>query len=89
VDEYLESTGAARRILKYRRGAVVYSQGDRSNDVRYLQEGAVKLSTLSRFDKEAVVGMLVPGDFFGEGALTSRVNRFVSARRRPWSRARS
>jgi CRP-like cAMP-binding protein len=79
VEEYLESTGAARRVVKYRRGAVVYAQGDPSSDVRYLQEGAIKLSVLSRFGKEAVVGMLVPGDFFGEGALAGQSLRIGTA----------
>ena len=79
VEEYLESTGAARQVVKYRRGAVVYAQGDPSSDVRYLQEGAIKLSVLSRFGKEAVVGMLVPGDFFGEGALAGQSLRIGTA----------
>jgi len=55
--------------VQYRRRAVVFSQGDPGHDVRYIQTGAIKLSVLSRLGKEAVVAMLGPGDFFGEGVL--------------------
>jgi CRP/FNR family transcriptional regulator, cyclic AMP receptor protein len=79
VARYLESAGPARRVVKYRRGEVVYSQGDSGNDIRYLQKGAIKLSVLSRIGKEAVVAMLVPGDFFGEGALAGQSVRIGTA----------
>ncbi len=79
VEAYLESTGPARRIVKYRRGQVVFSQGDPSNDIRYIQKGGIKLSVLSRIGKEAVVAMLSPGDFFGEGALAGQMIRIETA----------
>jgi CRP/FNR family cyclic AMP-dependent transcriptional regulator len=79
VEVYLESTGPARQVMKYRRGEVVFSQGDPSNDVRYIQKGGVKLSVLSRIGKEAVVAMLAPGDFFGEGALAGQSIRIETA----------
>ena len=79
VETYLESTTPARRVVKYRRGEVIFSQGDPGGDVRYLQKGAVKLSVLSRIGKEAVVAMLVPGDFFGEGALAGQSVRIGTA----------
>jgi CRP-like cAMP-binding protein len=79
VESYLEATGPARKIVKYRRGAVVFSQGDPGNDVRYVQTGAIKLSVLSRIGKEAVVAMLAPGDFFGEGALAGQSIRIGTA----------
>jgi CRP-like cAMP-binding protein len=79
VEVYLESTGPARQVVRYRRGAVVFSQGDPSNDVRYIQKGGVKLSVLSRIGKEAVVAMLAPGDFFGEGALAGQSIRIETA----------
>jgi CRP/FNR family transcriptional regulator, cyclic AMP receptor protein len=80
VAAYLESSGGARNIVHYPRGAIVYSQGDPGDDVRYIQEGAVKLSVLSRLGKEAVVGMLAPGDFFGEGVLAGQSFRIGTAR---------
>ena len=79
VEGYLESAGPARRVAKYRRGEVVFSQGDSGNDVRYIQKGTIKLSVLSSIGKEAVVAMLGPGDFFGEGALTGQRVRIGTA----------
>jgi CRP/FNR family cyclic AMP-dependent transcriptional regulator len=76
---YLESTGPARQVGKYRRGEVIFSQGDPGNDIRYLQKGGIKLSVLSRLGKEAVVAMLGPGDFFGEGALAGQPVRIGTA----------
>lgn len=76
---YLEATGPARSVVHYRRGEVIFAQGDPGPDVRYIQKGAVKLSVLSRIGKEAVVAMLAPGDFFGEGALTGQSVRIGTA----------
>ena len=79
VVSYLKSTGPARKIVKYREGEIVFAQGDACSDVRYLQKGAVKLSVLSHIGKEAVVAMLTPGDFFGEGALAGQSVRIGTA----------
>jgi CRP/FNR family cyclic AMP-dependent transcriptional regulator len=79
VETYLESAGPARKVVKYRRGEVVFSQGDPGNDIRYIQKGAIKLSVLSRIGKEAVVAMLTAGDFFGEGALAGQPVRIGTA----------
>src|ERR1019366_6594477 len=79
VEAYLASTGRARKVVKFRRGEVVFSQGDPGNDIRYIQKGAIKLSVLSRIGKEAVVAMLGPGDFFGEGALAGQTVRIGTA----------
>jgi CRP-like cAMP-binding protein len=80
VEAYLKGEGRLREVAKYRRGQVVFAQGDVANDVKYLQKGAIKLSVLSRIGKEAVVAMLVPGDFFGEGALAGQPIRIATAR---------
>jgi len=79
VEAFLESTGPARKVVKYRRGEIVFSQGEPSKDVRYVQRGAVKVSVLSRIGKEAIVAMLAPGDFFGEGALAGQTVRIETA----------
>jgi CRP/FNR family cyclic AMP-dependent transcriptional regulator len=79
LEAYLESAGPARKVIKYRRGEVVFSQGDPGNDIRYIQKGAIKLSVLSRIGKEAVVAMLGAGDFFGEGALAGQPVRIGTA----------
>ena len=79
LETYLESSGGKRKIAQYKKGAVIFSQGDPGADVRYIQKGAVKLSVLSRIGKEAVVAMLAPGDFFGEGALAGQPRRIGTA----------
>ena len=79
VETYLDSTGPARKVVKYRRGEVVYAQGDAGNDIRHIQKGAIKLSVLSRIGKEAVVAILAPGDFFGEGTLAGQSVRIGTA----------
>jgi CRP-like cAMP-binding protein len=76
---FLDTAGIARKIAKYRRSAVIFSQGDPATDVFYVQEGSVKLSVLSRTGKEAVVGMFGPGDFFGEGCLAGQPRRMATA----------
>jgi len=79
VETFLESTGPARKVVKYRRGQVAFGQGDPATDVRYVQKGAIKVSVLSRIGREAVVAMLGPGDFFGEGALAGQSVRIETA----------
>ena len=79
VEAYLASTGPARRVVKYRRGEVGFAQGDPATDIRYVQKGAIKISVLSRIGKEAVVAILSPGDFFGEGALAGQSVRIETA----------
>ncbi len=76
---FLKSAGAARRVATYQKGKVVFSQGQPSDTVFYLQKGEIKISVLSRNGKEAVVAMLGPGDFFGEGALTGQSIRIGTA----------
>jgi CRP/FNR family transcriptional regulator, cyclic AMP receptor protein len=66
---FLESAGVARTIVEYRRSQRLYSQGDIAATVMYIQKGGVKLSVVSKVGKEAVVALLGPGDFFGEGCL--------------------
>jgi CRP-like cAMP-binding protein len=78
VEAYLSAL-SARKVVTYRRGEVVFSQGDAAVDIRYLQKGTIKLSVLSRIGKEAVVAMLAPGDFFGEGVLTGQTLRIGTA----------
>jgi CRP/FNR family transcriptional regulator, cyclic AMP receptor protein len=72
VQAFLDSAGVAREIVEYRRTQKVYSQGDPATSVMYIQSGGVKLSVVNEFGKEAVVGILGPGDFFGEGCLAGQ-----------------
>jgi CRP-like cAMP-binding protein len=79
VHAFLESAGVSRRVVRYTRGAVLFSQGGPATSVFYIQEGGVKLSVLSAAGKEAVVAMLGPGDFFGEGCLAGQSRRMGTA----------
>src|SRR3982750_2485369 len=60
---FLDSAGFARRIVSFSRDEVIFSQGDKCDNVMYIQHGGVKLSVLSKSGREAVVAMLGPGDF--------------------------
>ena len=72
VRAFLDSAGISRRIVRYARASVVFAQGGPANSVFYIQQGGVKLSVLSRRGREAIVAMLAPGDFFGEGCLAGQ-----------------
>jgi len=79
VQAFLKTSGLAKKIVKYGPGETVFAQGDVCEDVLYVQTGSVKLSVLSKTGKEAVVAMLGPGEFFGEGCLAGQVVRMGSA----------
>jgi len=76
---FLDSAGLAKKIVDYRRAEVIFSQGDPCEHVLYVQKGAVKLSVLSKSGREAVVAMLGPGEFFGEGCLAGQPVRMGNA----------
>jgi len=76
---FLDSAGVKRTIKEFKRTDVVYSQGDTAKNVMYLQEGGVKLSVVSESGKEAVVAILGPGEFFGEGCMAGQTVRMGSA----------
>jgi CRP/FNR family cyclic AMP-dependent transcriptional regulator len=75
---FLDSSGVARKAIEFRPNAVIYRQGDPAESVMYVQKGRVKLSVISRAGKEAVVGVLGSGDFFGEGCLAGQTVRMGS-----------
>ena len=72
---FLDSAGVLRTIVRYVPGDVIFRQGDACTHVMYIQSGNVKLSVLSKAGREAVVAMLGPGDFFGEGCLAGQRDR--------------
>jgi len=76
---FLNSPGVGGTVVDYRRAATIYSQGDPSDRIFYIQHGSVKLSVLSTTGKGAVVGVLREGDFFGEGALAGQPLRLATA----------
>ena len=76
---FLDSAGVARTIVEFEKKATIFSQGDLCKEVMYIQEGSVKLSVVSSTGKEAVVAMLKPGDFVGEGGLAGQPVRIATA----------
>jgi CRP/FNR family transcriptional regulator, cyclic AMP receptor protein len=71
--------GAGRTICKLRRNRTVYSQGDLSDAVFLVEQGRVLMNMVSPHGKEAVVGMVSPGDFFGEECMVDQNTRVTSA----------
>jgi CRP/FNR family transcriptional regulator, cyclic AMP receptor protein len=78
-DEFFEAAAVAREVMEFAAAAPIFSQGEPAPSVLYIRKGAVKLSVLSKTGKEAVVGMLAAGDFFGEGCLAGQAKRMASA----------
>jgi CRP-like cAMP-binding protein len=76
---FFDSAGVARKVTEFKSAEVVYAQGDPATSVMYLQTGGVKLTVVSEVGKEAVVGILGPGDFFGEGSLAGQSVRMGTA----------
>jgi CRP/FNR family cyclic AMP-dependent transcriptional regulator len=79
VQTFLESAGVARTIIEFQPKDTIFSQGDVGKDVMYIQKGTVKLSVVSKTGKEAVVAMLKPGSFVGEGSLAGQPLRIATA----------
>ena len=79
VQSFLQAAKVSPRTVQFATGAVVFAQGAQANSVFYVQEGGIKLSVLSSSGKEAVVAMLGPGDFLGEGSLAGQPLRMGTA----------
>jgi CRP/FNR family transcriptional regulator, cyclic AMP receptor protein len=79
LEAFLESGGVSGKVVRRRAGDVVFAQGDPCDNVFYIQKGGVKIRVLSHAGKEAIVAMLGPGDFFGEGALAGQPVRIATA----------
>ena len=76
--EFLARVGAGKTILEFHRNQTVFAQGDVADTVFYIQKGKVKLTVLSEQGKEAVVAILQPGQFFGEGCLNGHPLRIAT-----------
>jgi CRP/FNR family cyclic AMP-dependent transcriptional regulator len=76
---FLDSAGVERTVKEFKRTEVIYSQGDAATSVIYLREGSVKLTVVSEGGKEAVIAILRPGDFFGEGCMAGQPVRMGTA----------
>ena len=76
---FFDSAGVVRKVTEFKSEEVVYAQGGPATSVMYLQSGGVKLTVVSEVGKEAIVGILGPGDFFGEGSLAGQSVRMGTA----------
>jgi CRP/FNR family cyclic AMP-dependent transcriptional regulator len=76
---FLDSAGVARKVTEFGKKETIFSQGDPAKDVLYIQKGGVRLSIVNEAGKEAVVAVLGPGDFFGEGCLAAQPIRIGTA----------
>jgi CRP/FNR family transcriptional regulator, cyclic AMP receptor protein len=76
---FLGLPGLARKVEDYRPAQTIYSQGDPADTILFIQQGSVRLSVLSQAGREAVVGVLDAGEFFGEGALAGQPTRLATA----------
>ena len=75
---FLAKVGAGKTILKLHKDQHIFAQGDVADSVFYIQKGRVKLTVLSPQGKEAVVAILEPGQFFGEGCLNGHQLRIAT-----------
>ena len=79
VQAFLDSAGLARKVAEFRKKETIFAQGDPAKNVLYIQKGGVRLSVVNEAGKEAVVAVLGPGDFFGEGCLAAQPIRIGTA----------
>ena len=78
--KFLAKVGQGKSVTKYRKDQIVFSQGEAADAVFYIQQGQVKLTVVSEQGKEAVVAILGPGHFFGEGCLNGHPLRLATTR---------
>jgi len=75
---FLAKVNGGRTISTYRNNQIVYAQGSPADSVFYIQKGKAKVTVTSEQGKEAVVAVLEPGDFFGEGCLNNQTLRMAT-----------
>ncbi len=76
---FLDSAGVAKKVKLFKRAEIIFSQGSQAESVMYIQEGGVKITAVSEGGKEAIIAILGPGDFFGEGCLAGQTVRMGNA----------
>ena len=76
---FLSTVNGGRKIEAFAKRQTIFAQGDSSDAVFYIQEGRVKLTVVATGGKEATIGILTQGDFFGEGCLAGQPLRMCSA----------
>jgi CRP/FNR family transcriptional regulator, cyclic AMP receptor protein len=76
---FLDSAGVAKRVREFKKADIIFSEGAAADSVMYIQKGGVKITALSAAGKEAIIAILGPGDFFGEGCLAGQPIRMGNA----------
>ena len=77
--KFLVTIGARRKVVTFPKKQTIFTQGDAADAVFYIQEGKVRLTVVSKIGKEATLGILSEGEFFGEGSLAGQALRMGSA----------
>jgi CRP-like cAMP-binding protein len=75
AQDFLANVGDGKTILQLKKNEIVFAQGDVADTIYYIQTGKIKLTVISKHDKEAVVGILGSGQFFGEGCMNGHLLR--------------
>jgi CRP/FNR family cyclic AMP-dependent transcriptional regulator len=78
-DTFLATIGDGRKTLAVAKREIIFSQGDLADAVFYIQKGKVRLTVVSKIGKEATIGLVGEGNFFGEGSLAGQLQRMGSA----------
>jgi CRP/FNR family cyclic AMP-dependent transcriptional regulator len=77
--KFLATIGVGRKVVSFRKKQTIFTQGDAADAIFYIQEGKVSLTVVSQIGKEATLGILSAGEFFGEGSLAGQALRMGSA----------
>src|ERR1035438_4751518 len=77
--KFLATIGAGRKVVTFPKKQTIFTQGDAADSVFYIQEGKIRLTVVSKIGKEATLGILSEGEFFGEGGLAGQPLRMGSA----------
>ena len=75
---FLSKLGNGKTILEFHSNQIVFEQGQVGDTVFYIQKGSVKVTVMSEHGKEAVVGILEPGQFFGESCMNGHALRVAT-----------
>jgi len=78
AQDFLAKVGVGKTFLRLEKNQSVFVQGDVADAVYYIQTGKIKLTVVSKHEKEAVVGVLGPGQFFGEGCMNGHPRRIAT-----------
>jgi CRP/FNR family cyclic AMP-dependent transcriptional regulator len=77
--KFLATIGDGRKVVVFSKKQIIFAQGDMADAIFYIQEGKVRLNVVSKIGREATLGILGEGEFFGEGALAGQLLRMGSA----------